>query len=293
MTPYATGKDWTLYAGECADVMRDAIADESIDLVVTSPPYDGSRAYTPEFDPGALNWHTIIDELYRVTKPGGVVVWVVADQTTDGSESATSFRQALYAMERGFNLHDTMFYQTNKPPLSHNRYEQCIEYMFIWSKGRPITFNPIREPSIYFGVDKRRNGYYTHRGGYVEDKSIRNGKRRAPPKPMKTRSHLWYYKTGAGHSGDDVAFDHPATFPEALAHDHIISWSNPGDIVLDCFVGSGTTVKMALMTGRQAIGIDVSPEYLEIAKKRIALTRLPLFEQVEEELEPEQMPLAL
>lgn len=254
----------TIICGDCVDVMA-TFPEESIDLVVTSPPYDKLR----EYQGFTFDYEATARQLWRVIKPGGVVVWVVADQTKDGSESGTSFRQALYFMSLGYRLHDTMFYQTNKPPLNHNRYEQCIEYMFVFSKGKPKSINLIREKSIYHGIDIRRKGKYTHNVRYKENKAMRNGKNRTSPKPTKIKSHLWYYKTGGGHSGDALAFNHPATFPEALARDHIYSWSIKGDVVLDPFVGSGTVPKMAIESGRDYIGIDLSAKYCELSRRRI------------------------
>ncbi|MCO5207654.1 MAG: site-specific DNA-methyltransferase [Anaerolineae bacterium] len=214
---------------------------------------------------------TALSRIVSRHKTGGVtIVGLWPDATINGSETGTSFRQALYAMDCGFNLHDTMFYHTHKPPLQHNRYEQSAEYMFVFSKGRPKTTNLIRVPSKYHGIDKRRGGEYTHYGGYKEKKAIRNGSKRSAPKPTKIKSNLWHYNTGAGHSGDRFAFKHPATFPEQLAHDHIISWSNPGDIVLDPMMGSGTTGKMAMKVSTALSNVRLDADYFRIAEQRIA-----------------------
>ncbi len=261
--------NYELFLGDCLDIMP-GLDTNSIDLTVTSPPYDNLRKYGKGFDANKFDWKAIIRELYRVTAVGGVVVWVVADQTIKGSETLTSFRQAIYARDEvGFLQHDTMFYHTNKPPLSHNRYEQCIEYMFVWSKGKPKTTNLIRERCIYHGIDNRRNGHHTHNGGYIEDKRMRSGVKRKGPKPTKIKNNLWYFPTGSGHSGDAAAFAHPATFPEALARNHILSWSNPGEVVLDPLMGSGTTGKEAVKLDRKFIGIELDETYHRLASQRI------------------------
>lgn len=259
---------YQLYNDDCLNVLPK-LKSNSIDLTVTSPPYDNLRSYGKDFEADSFNWHRIINELYRVTAVGGVVVWIVADATVKGSETGTSFKQALWAMECGFNLHDTMFYSTNKPPLARNRYEQKIEYMFVWSKGKPKTVNLIREPCKYHGIDKRKGGEYTHFSGYKENKKYRNGSKRSAPKPTKIKSHLWHYNTGSGHSGDKLAFRHPATFPEKLAYDHIISWSNEGDMVLDPMTGSGKTGKMAVKANRNFIGIEMDKAYYNLAQQLI------------------------
>lgn len=252
---------------ECAEGMEKLIPDESIDLVVTSPPYDNLRSYNGY----SFNFEEIAQELWRVIKPGGVIVWVVGDATVKGSETGTSFRQALYFKELGFNLHDTMIYQKKNPmPLTHNRYEQQFEYMFVFSKGRPITFNPIMvdtvSPDTKITTTKREaDGVKVTGSGYGKK---RNRKRIA--------YNVWALNVGKGQTTKDaVAFHHPAIFPEKLANDHIISWSNPGDIVLDPFMGSGTTAKMAILNGRKYIGFEMSAEYCEIAEQRVSSVQTP------------------
>jgi site-specific DNA-methyltransferase (adenine-specific) len=255
----------TLYLGDCLDVMRDMLPDGSVDLTVTSPPYDNLRTYngtlhdwTPE------KWQAIIRELFRVTKQGGVVVWIVGDATINGSETGTSFRQALYAMECGFNLHDTMIW--NKGAFSavgalRTRYAPVFEYMFVFSKGACATFNPIKDRknkragTVLLGTIRQADGSTLRMTG-EGTKTIAD---------FGQRFNVW--DMPAEKSRRDTR--HPAPFPEALARDHIISWSNPGDVVLDPFLGSGTTGKMALLEGRRFIGIERVPKYFDIACCRI------------------------
>jgi site-specific DNA-methyltransferase (adenine-specific) len=206
-----------------------------------------------------------------VTKPGGVVVWVVGDATIKGSETGTSFRQALYFMQRGFFLHDTMIYQkTGCAMPAKNRYLSNFEYMFVFSKGKPKTYNLICDRKNRFperwgkGRKVRRpDGSWSFRENYVA-------------KEFGRRFNVWKYNNGGqGYgSSDSFAYKHPATFPEALANDHILSWSNEGDTVLDCFVGSGTTPKMAKLLNRHYIGIDISAEYVALAEQRLDETSI-------------------
>jgi len=248
----------TLHLGDCAKVLAE-FPDACIDLTVTSPPYDNLRTYKGY----TFDFETIARELYRVTKPGGVVVWVVGDATIDGSETGTSFRQALYFKGLGFNLHDTMIYQTDKPPLTHNRYEQKFEYMFVFSNGIPKTFNPIKIKSNWGGT--------SHAGTFRQDATGRQEKAHTPQlvQHEKLKGNIWHIPSGMGKGSLDDIWCHPATFPEALARDHIISWSNPGDTVLDPFLGSGTTGKMAVLWDRNFIGIEIAEEYYAIAQRRI------------------------
>tara|TARA_R110000796_G_scaffold209394_1_gene325708 strand:- start:507 stop:1238 length:732 start_codon:yes stop_codon:yes gene_type:complete len=238
--------------------------DNFIDLTVTSPPYDNLRKYNGY----SFDFESIAKELYRVTKQGGVVVWVVGDATIKGSETGTSFRQALYAKDCGFNLHDTMIYQKSTPPLTHNRYEQNFEYMFIWSKGKPNTFNGLREPKEY--KDNRRTKAF----GRNKDNSVDLGF--SSNLDTRLKRNIWRYFAGGG-ANDKIASKHPAIFPEKLAEDHILSWSNENDIVYDPFMGSGTTAKMAKINNRSYIGSDISEEYCIIAQQRIKENAHKLF----------------
>ena len=253
-----------IYNENCLDTM-ERMADNFIDLTVTSPPYDGLRKYNGY----SFDFESVAKELYRVTKPGGVVVWVVGDATVNGSETGTSFRQALFFKECCFNLHDTMIYASNKPPLTHNRYEQSFEYMFVFVKGKIKTFNALKINTIYSGVVKKFS--YTT-GTTDESKSaMRSGMdRKATVNAQKFRDNIWLYTTGSQNSTtDDIAFKHPAIYPEKLASDHIYSWSNEGDLIYDPFMGSGTTAKMAHIQKRNWIGSEISAEYVELANKRI------------------------
>ena len=248
-----------IYNENCLETMA-RMPDGFVDLTVTSPPYDNLRNYNGY----SFDFEAVAKELYRVTKQGGVVVWVVGDQTIKGSESGTSFRQALYFKEIGFNLHDTMIYaKENYVPLTHNRYEQQFEYMFIFSKEKPKTFNPIMRDNIWKG--NKTGGTFRHNGNDLEAKHTKG-----VVKDKSIRPNIWWYKVGKYKTSTDlISFKHPATFPEQLAQDHILSWSNEGDLVYDPFMGSGTTAKMAIINKRNWIGSEISKEYCEIAEKRI------------------------
>ena len=250
-----------LILGDCVDVMADLPAG-SIDLTVTSPPYDNLRTYNGTLnDWTAEKWQAVIRGLYRVTKPGGVVVWVVGDATIKGSETGTSFRQALYAMERGFRLHDTMIWNkgsfTGVGALA-TRYAPTHEYMFVWAKAAPKTFNPLKDRRNK--VSGRISGRLRLADGSMTEMSTA-GKPRAE---FGQRFAIWDIPPMGGNQTG-----HPAPFPEALARDHILSWSSPGDVVLDPFLGSGTTGKMALQLGRQFVGIERDPSYFAIAQERV------------------------
>lgn len=268
MTDIKTENLW-LMQGDCLERMKE-IESGSVDLTVTSPPYDNLRSYNGNNNQwGDHVWREVLSELFRVTAKGGVVVWVVGDATINGSETGTSFKQALFAIECGFNLHDTMIYHKNALPKNHNRYEQDFEYMFVFSKGKPKTFNPIRVPTKYPEKENaRKNSYFSSTDEKM--RSARSGKKRKPVGVDKIDGNIWYITTGKGHSTlDSEAFKHPAIFPEKLAERHIISWSNQGDVVFDPFMGSGTTGKMALINGRKFIGIELDEGYFNIAKNRI------------------------
>lgn len=232
-----------------------AMKAATVDLTVTSPPYDNLRTYN------GFSWgfESLARELYRVTKPGGVVVWVVGDATVKGSETGTSFRQALFFKEIGFNLHDTMIYQKDNCPFpSSNRYYANFEYMFVFSKGTPKTFNAIADrANKSFG--RKISG--TNRTKDGATKPIKNKGQQI--KELGVRFNCWLISEGARQK------DHPAPFPLALARDHVLSWSNPGDLVIDPFAGSGTTIVAARDLGRKSIGVEISAKYCEIIAKRL------------------------
>ena len=249
-----------LYNENCLDTMRRMPSDY-VDLVVTSPPYDGLR----EYNGYSFDFEAIATELYRIMKPGGVVVWVVGDGTEAGSESCTSFRQALYFRELGFLLHDTMIFEKhNFASPSSTRYHQIFEYMFVFSKGKPSVFNPIRDKknkyagSGTFGKNTRRQA----------DGTMKEMKKNVIA-DMGIRTNIWRYIVGNMNGDDACALEHPAIFPEQLAADHIHTWSNPGDLVYEPFGGSGTTPKMAHIMGRRWIASEMSAEYCELITRRM------------------------
>lgn len=227
-----------------------------VDLTVTSPPYDGLRTYNGYSFP----FEDIAKELYRITKQGGIIVWIVGDATVKGSESGTSFRQALYFKEIGFNLHDTMIWEKTNPPPNdkkQNRYVNSFEYMFVFSKGKPKTCN-------YITTDSKHSGKI--RGG-TKQLDVNDTNRRVSKKSIvsskKPLTNIWKMSKFCGKVG------HPAPFPEQLANDHIISWSNENDLIYDPFMGSGTTAKMAMLNNRNYIGSEISSEYCDIIEERI------------------------
>jgi len=255
-----------IICGDAVEIMK-AIPPNSIDLVVTSPPYDELRNYNGY----VFNFEGIARGLFRVMKKGGVVVWVVGDQTVKGNETGTSFRQALYFKQVGFNLFDTMIYlKTPRGAVGNNKtYWQAFEYMFVLSKGTPNTINLLKDRENKDERDGDRGTKRLHDGTLLKLK-------RAGYSKYGRRTNVWEYLIGKGHSAsDNIAYQHPAIFPERLVQDHITSWTNPGDVVFDPMCGSGTTCKMAKLNKRDFIGIDISSEYCEIAKNR--LKQKPLF----------------
>jgi len=243
--------------GDCVSVLR-SWEDNVIDLTITSPPYDKLRDYNGY----SFNFEGLAKELFRVTKEGGIVVWIVNDSTIKGSETGTSFKQALYFKEVGFNLHDTMIWNKTKMPQNHNRYEQGFEYMFIFSKGKPKTFNGIRDKNnVEAGATAHAS--FRDKDGVVKKSSSFNKTKIAE---LGLRTNVWNHKPCLGKKDRN---GHPAPFPEDLIKDHILSWSNEGDMILDPMCGSGTTCKMAFINKRKTIGIDTSKEYCKISEKRI------------------------
>ena len=250
-----------IHCGDNCDLLGQ-LPRECIDLVVTSPPYDDLRTY------GGHSWDFfgVAWQLKRVLKPGGVIVWVVADATKDGSETGTSMEQALHFKRLGLNLHDTMIYATNKPPMNDKRFQACWEYMFVLTLGQPKVWNPIREQSTYGGTPTAAR--YREKNGDLKE---RHGA--GVIGETKVRENIWHFASG---SGKEDALGHPAAFPFPLVRDHIAAWSNPGDLVLDPFSGSGITAKAAKELGRRFLGLEINPEYCAIAERRLSQQVLEL-----------------
>lgn len=230
-----------------------------VDCIITSPPYDTLRDYEHSLEWNFTIFQELSKHLYNILKEGGVLVWVVNDKTVDGSKTGTSFKQALHFKEIGFNIHDVMIYAKKNPipQVFHNRYTDAFEYMFILSKGKPVTCNPLREKCKWSG--------YTPNNGY---KQITTGQSTRKDKGIKVqeskiRNNIWYYGFGGTNYG------HPAVFPYELAVDHILSWTNPHETVLDCFMGSGTTGVASYELNRKFIGIEKVEEYYKISENRI------------------------
>lgn len=253
--------------GDSAVVLSN-IKSNSVDLVVTSPPYDELRDYNNDSVWDFNSFKKIARQLYRVIKDGGVVVWVVGDSVVKGNKSLSSFKQALYFQQIGFNMFDVIIYEkAGTAPPHKNRYFNAFEYMFVLSKGNPKTINLLEDKpnkwanhSTFGNVTRReQDGTLTPKGRKVV-------------KPFGVRTNIWRYNNGKGFSTKDkIAYEHPAIFPEKLVQDHIISWSNEGDIVLDPFCGSGTVAKVAGLLNRQWVGIEISSEYCKIANERLGL----------------------
>lgn len=250
-----------IVCGDNCDVLG-TFPRECVDLVVTSPPYDDLRTY------GGHSWdfYGVAWQLKRVLKPGGVIVWVVNDKTEDGDETGSSMTQALHFKQLGLRLHDTMIWHRVSPFPESTRYHPAFEYMFVFANGAPSVFNVIMDRETT--TEGRRESTQERQ---PDGRIVKPGRNSAAlHREIAPRFNVWKQNAGGSMTTkDSFAFKHPAIFPEPIARDHIKSWSNEGDIVLDPFNGSGTTTKMARELGRRYIGIEVNPEYCEIAEKRL------------------------
>jgi hypothetical protein len=264
--PYYQDSAVTIFCGDCREILPQL---DRFDLVVTSPPYDDLRIYGGH----GFDFESCGRIIATSISVGGVMIWVVNDQTKNGSESLTSFKQAIFfADELGLNLHDTMIYEKAGYSFpASNRYNPSFEFMFVFSRGKPKTFNPIQDlKNTWKGSkiarlhgDRQRNGKVTENSAYRKNKN-------KTVKEFGIRTNIWRYSVGRGNTTDFMmAFEHPAMFPEKLATDHIQSWSNKGDIVLDPFAGSGTTGRAAKDLGRKAVLIEIEEKYCEISAKRM------------------------
>jgi site-specific DNA-methyltransferase (adenine-specific) len=254
-----------IYNVDCLAGMKDLPSD-CIDLVVTSPPYDNLRNYKGY----SFDFEGIAQELFRVIKKGGVAVWIVGDKIKNGDRTLTSFKQCLYFQSVGFNVHDVMIYQKkNTPFMRSNAYTNCYEFMFVFSKEKVRTFNPLKTKTARHGIEKlvankKADGINNKVAGELHEE--------------KTLTNIWSYAVGLGGSTNDkIAFQHTAIFPEKLAQDHILSWTNQGDLVFDPMSGSGTTCKMAKLNNRNYLGMEISKEYTDLSIERLNMTSPHIF----------------
>jgi site-specific DNA-methyltransferase (adenine-specific) len=258
-----------LILGDCRTELKQLIKDNiMVDLIVTSPPYDTIRNYDESLVWDFSVFKEVADLLYEILVDGGVLVWVVNDRTVDGSETGTSFKQALYFKEIGFNLHDTMIYQKNSMSFpTFNRYYPIFEYMFVLSKGKPKTVNLLCDRRNKQAGDKV-TGTCRQDGNNL--KTLNGETKGKRVKEYGVRFNIWKYDTGYGKTAKEkYIFEHPAVFPLELATDHILSWSKSNDLVLDPFMGSGTVGVACTNTNRNFIGIEKVPKYYKIAERRI------------------------
>ena len=244
---------------DCISVLK-SFEENCIDFTLTSPPYDNLRNYNGyNFD-----FENIAKQIFRVTKQGGVLVWVTNDATINGSETGTSYNQVLFFKSLGFNIHDTMIFKKRNPipQIYRKRYSNEFEFMFVLSKGVVKTHNPIMIPCEHAGLVLDNTTYKNYSKNLQKRTKFAN-----PVKYKKIKGNIWEYVVGKKKE-DQEAKEHPAPFPCQLAEDHILSWTNKNDVVLDPMCGSGTTCKIAKKLGRNFIGIDMSKEYCQIAKHR-------------------------
>jgi len=271
MKPYYQNELTTIYNGDCLKVM-DYLIEQGIkvDAIITSPPYDDIKNYNDTLIWDFNKFKEVANKINNLLSDGGVVIWVVGDKTKNGSESMTSFKQAIYFNDIGLNLHDTMIYKKkNYVPLTHNRYEQEFEYMFCFSKGKPKTFNPIKIPCTYAGTETYgKPSYYK-----TDDDDLTKTKEKLVINENKIKGNIFEYNTGSLFTGN---IKHPAMFPFKLAEDMVTSWTNKNDLVLDCFSGSFTTNVISEQLGRRSIGIELEQKYCDIGIKRLNSLQLKM-----------------
>lgn len=267
-----TYNNFSVYNGDCIDVMDDMVNNGiTVDLTVTSPPYDQLRTYNNESTWDFETFKKVAQGLWDITNDGGVVVWVVGDACVNGSETGTSFKQALYFMELGFKLHDTMIYEKNSSSFparrGSKRYTQIFEYMFVFVKGKIHDCELIADKENKWAgfTNWGKNTQYDKDGKLISTNDIK------PVPKYSLRNNIWKYSVGFNTKKFGK---HPAVFPLQLAIDHILSWPKPEHVIFDPFLGSGTTMDACVETGRpNFIGCEISEEYFGIIEKKIEYYR--------------------
>lgn len=254
------------------------LATDSIPLVVTSPPYGSIRDYGGH----PFYFKSMARELWRIIMPGGVVCWHTQDQIIDGAESGESIRQCLYFLDLGFRLHTTLVVEGSVTGKFRNRYGQAIQHVFVLSKDKPQTFNPIKDvPNLEAGMIR------TYRERLPD--GTRRDRQTVRTKPYRKRGVHWKYSVGTHNTPDRIAWEHPALMPEALAKDLIVSWSNEGDLVLDPMSGAGTTAKIAFLNNRRYLGFEINREYHDLAVERMEMTVKTASEKSQKPKRPQKL----
>lgn len=252
-----------IICGDSVEILR-SFPDNSIDIVVTSPPYDAIRDYKGF----SYDLHATGKEIQRVLKLGGVAVIVIQDQTKNFGKTLTSFRTILdWCDSFGFKLFETVIYRKYGAEGAwwNKRFRVDHEYIPIFLKGeRPQYFN-----KEHLKIPSKHGGKTLTGGGTRLTNGIRIATRAIKINLMKCRGTIWEYLTAG--DGSRLKHEHPATFPDKLPYDFIQCFCPEGGIVLDPFVGSGTTTVAAKNLGRRYIGIDIAPEYCAIAEKRMQI----------------------
>lgn len=261
-------KNIEIFNEDCVSHMQ-SMQENLIDLVVTSPPYDNLRDYNNSSSWNFEVFKSVADQLYRIVRPNGVIVWVVNDASINNSETCTSFKQVLYFREIGFNLNDTMIWSKQETSFpDSNRYLQSFEYMFVLVKQSDLadfkmTCNLIRDRKNskagvrVCGTDRQIDGTLDKCSGELYRKHYDD---------YGIRYNVWNMHCAKGKE----LTGHPAQFPIQLAEDHIRTWSNIGDLVFDPFLGSGTTAIACLNQSRRFLGCEIDSDYFAIAQKRIS-----------------------
>jgi site-specific DNA-methyltransferase (adenine-specific) len=242
-----------------AEEFLKTLPTESIDMIITSPPYGTMRKYNGY----SFDFESIAFQLFRLIKPGRCIVWVMGDQTIDGCENLMAFKQANYFKQLGLNIETMIYEKKSFLPQNINRYNHVFEYMFVMSKGAIKVFNPVMVDRKFFDSRTTKKMHRSSDGVFKKEGHLLTT-------PQVKLTNVWKIACAGGQSSKDKeAYQHPAIMPEELAENHILSWSNPGEIILDPLCGSGTSLKMAGLHGRKYLGIDSSQEYCDLAKNRL------------------------
>jgi site-specific DNA-methyltransferase (adenine-specific) len=250
---------------DCVAGMQQ-LPDCCIPLTVTSPPYDDLRTYGGH----TFDFEAVAGELWRITMNGGIVVWVVGEQVKKGTETGTAARQKLHFMDLGFRC-STMIMVTSRVRFpQRGRYPSVFDYAFVLTKGRPRHFHAICDKKNKYVGEKfrwklrERDGRIVKRE-HCHDKYVG---------VFGSRMNVWFYHVGYMKTTTDKdAYGHPALMPEKMAEDFIISFSRPGDLILDPFSGAGTTSKMAMLNGRRYLGMEICENYASDSRKRLEKAR--------------------
>ena len=249
--------DFVLFQGDCLALLAD-LPDKLVKLVVTSPPYNLGKSYETrlDLDDYVAQQQRVIEQCVRVLHDQGSICWQVGNYVENGKIVPLDILLHPIFSSLGLHLRNRIVWQFGHGLHASKRFSGRYEVILWFTKGENYTFNldAVRVPQKY----PSKKHFKGPKKGQLSGNPL-----------GKNPSDIWQIpNVKANHVEKTV---HPCQFPVELIERLVLAMTDPGDWVLDPFLGVGTTAIAALIHGRKAIGAEVVPEYVAIARERVRL----------------------